>query len=325
MPQLSNYPGGFAAGITIRGVPLIQTHPGKVFWVDNSSLGSGDVMKSGSNGNKGTFADPFSTVAYAVTQARASKGDIIFVKPGHAETIAASTAWGGTAGVAIVGLGQGSNRPTFTFSATGSSVTVAGNNILLHNLLFISSIDAVVLVLNVSGADVTLSDIEYREDTQVQCTDCIGVATTGTRFKVAGFKYRAFDATAGSVSGIYLVGVADANISGVDAIGLWSAGFVDCRTTASTNLWVHDSKYRSLGTGEIFVKDTITASTGTMGPNLFLWLSANTTNITEAITGATFVAFGAGQTAGLNGASIQVVNAANEASMTMNWTQSTDA
>ncbi len=324
MPQISNYPGGFAAGITIRGVPLVQSHPGKVFWVSNASTLS-DRQIGGSNGNPGTFDKPFSTVAYAVTQCVAGRGDIVFVKPSHAETITASTAWGGTAGVAIVGLGQGSNRPTFTFSATASQITLAGKDMLLHNLLFISSIDAVVVVMTVSAADVTLSDIEYREDTAVQCTDCIVTTAGATRFKVAGFKYRAFDATAGTVAGIALVGVADANISGVDAIGLWSAGFVDCRTTASTNLWVHDSKYRSLGTGEIFVKDTITASTGTMGPNLFLWLSANTTNITEAITGATFVSFGAGQTAGLNGASIQVVNNANEASMTMNWTQSTDA
>lgn len=324
MPQISNFSGGFAAGVTIHGVPLINTHPGKVFWVNNSSVLS-DRQIGGANTGSGTFDKPFSTVAYAVTQCVAGRGDIVFVKPSHAETISASTAWG-AAGVAIVGLGQGSNRPTFTFSATASQITIASKDMLLHNLLFISSIDAVVAVMAVSAADVTLSDIEYREDTQVQCTDCIVTTAGATRFKVAGFKYRSFDATAGSVSGIALVGVESADISGLDVVGLWSAGFVDCRTTASTNVRVYNvPQYRSLGTGEILVKDTITGSTGMIGPNINARLSANAANITEVVTGATFVVMGGTSTAGVGGNTFLVANLANEQGMAVNWTNSTDA
>jgi hypothetical protein len=313
MPQINNFPGGFASGVTIRGVPVINTHPGKVFWVYNGTAIS-DRQIGGSNGNQGTFDRPFATVAYALTRCTAGRGDIVFVKPGHAETITASTAWG-KADVAVVGLGHGSTRPTFSFSATASKITLTANNQILHNLLFISTIDAVVNVINVSGADVTLSDIEYREDTQVQCTDCIIASATATRFKVRGFKYRSFDATAGTVAGIALIGMESPEISQVDAIGLWSAGFIDCRTTAVTNLNVFNCRYRSLGTGEIFVKDTITGSTGMVGPDLFLRLSANAANITEAITGATFVVVD----------NVWVVNNANEKAMLINWTASTDA
>ena len=321
---VSNYPGGFASGVSIRGIPLVQTNPGKAVWVYNgTTLDQGH--KSGSNGNKGTFNAPYATVAYAVTQCRANKGDIIFVKPGHAETIAASTAWGGVAGVAIVGLGTGAMRPTFTFSATASKITLASaNSALLHNLLFISGIDAVVNVLNVSSTDVVLSSLEYREDSAVQCTDCI-IGATATRLVVDGFKYRAFDATTGSVSGIALAACDDARILNVDAIGVWSAGFVDCRTTASVNINVSDSRYRSLGAGEVFVKDTVTASTGMIGPNIYARLSANTTNITEVVTGSTFVVMGGTSTAGVGGNTFLVANAANEQGMAINWTNSTDA
>lgn len=316
--------GHFVDGISIRGVPLIQTHPGKAYWVYNgTSLDEGH--KNGSDGNVGSYSAPFATIAYAVTQCRAGKGDILFVKSGHAETITASTAWGGTADVAIIGLGNGSGRPTFTFSATASKITLAGNNMLLHNLLFISSIDAVVNVINVSGADVTLSDIEYREDSAVQCTDCIIATATATRFKVRGFKYRAFDATAGTVAGIALVGVESADISELDVIGLWSAGFIDCRTTASLNLQVYTVRYRSLGTGEILVKDTITGSTGMIGPNILARLSANAANVTEVVTGATFVVFGGTSTAGIGGNTFLVANLANEQGMAINWTNTTDA
>lgn len=322
---ISNFPSGFRDGIVIRGVPLSLTHPGKVFWVSNSTAQLPN-QKGGSDGNDGTFNAPFATVAYAVTQCTAGRGDVIFVKPSHAETISASTAWGGTKSVAIIGLGQGTTRPTFTFSATSSKITLASNDILVHNLLFISSIDAVVNVINVSGADVVLSNIEYREDTQVQCTDCIIATATATRFKVQGFKYRAFDTTAGTVAGIALVGIDSADISGLDVIGLWSAGFIDCRTTASTNLRVYDvPQYRSLGTGEILVKDTITASTGIIGPNINARVSANAANITEVVTGATFVVMGGTSTAGVGGNTFLVANAPNEQGMAINWTNSTDA
>jgi hypothetical protein len=324
MPS-ANYPAGFPAGVTIRGVPIINTNPGRIFWVYNGTAQLPNQF-GGANVGNGDFNHPYSTVAYAITQCVADRGDIVFVKPGHAETITASTAWGTTAGVAIVGLGQGANRPTFTFSATASKITLTGNNLLLHNLLFISSIDAVVNVINVSGADVVLSNIEYREDTQVQCTDCIIATATATRFKVAGFKYRAFDATAGTVAGIALIGMDSPDISELDVIGLWSAGFIDCRTTAVTNLRVYNViQYRSLGTGEILVKDTVTGSTGMIGPNIYARLSANTTNITEVVTGATFVVMGGTSTAGVGGNTFLVANLANEQGMAINWTNSTDA
>jgi hypothetical protein len=34
----SNFPNGFLDGVTIRGMPIVQLHPGKVWWVNNSSV-----------------------------------------------------------------------------------------------------------------------------------------------------------------------------------------------------------------------------------------------------------------------------------------------
>src|SRR4051812_22097042 len=83
---MSNFPGGFANGLSVRGMPLVQTQPGKVFWVYNgSALQVG--QKNGSDGNRGTYDAPFATILGALAQCTAGRGDIIFVKPGHAETI----------------------------------------------------------------------------------------------------------------------------------------------------------------------------------------------------------------------------------------------
>ena len=138
---ISNYPNGFPGGVSIRGVPIAQTHPGKVFWVSNVTTGLLPGQRGGSNGNKGTFNDPFSTLAYAISRCVANRGDIIFIKPGHAESIASATALPfDIAGVAIVGLGIGANRPTFTFTtANTAKIPVSAANISVQHCIFVGT------------------------------------------------------------------------------------------------------------------------------------------------------------------------------------------
>lgn len=137
----SNYPGGFANGLTVRGVPLLQTHPGKAFWVSNVTTGLMTGLRGGSDGNKGTFDSPFSTLEYAFSQCASNRGDIIFIKPGHTESIASATALNfDVAGVAVVGLGTGTNRPTFTFTtANTATIPVTAANISIQNCLFVGN------------------------------------------------------------------------------------------------------------------------------------------------------------------------------------------
>jgi calcineurin-like phosphoesterase len=121
MPIRSDFPAGFLNGVTLRGMPIVQAHPGEVFWVYNGTA----VLKGqrgGSDQNKGTFNSPFSTLAGAVAQCVANRGDIIMVKPGHAETISSATALTmSIAGVAVVGLGNGTNRPKFTLDTANTA------------------------------------------------------------------------------------------------------------------------------------------------------------------------------------------------------------
>lgn len=141
----SNYPNGFVNGVTIRGLPITITHPGKVFWVSNATtLQPG--QRGGSDGNKGTFDSPFGTIDYAIGQCTANRGDIIFVKPGHAENISnATTILADVAGVAIVGLGTGSLRPTLTFNtATTATIPVSAANVTFKNIIFTANFADIV-------------------------------------------------------------------------------------------------------------------------------------------------------------------------------------
>lgn len=311
---ISKYPNGFSQGISIRGVPLAMTHPGKVFWVSNATAGLLAGQKGGSDGNKGTFDAPFSTLDYAVSQCAADRGDIVFIKPGHAETIATATALAlDVAGVAVIGLGQGSARPTFNLTATASTITMSANNCTFWNCLVTGGVDAIVAVFTVSGADCQLQ-LNYRDVTG-QCTDCVLTTAAANRLYIDVNDYDGATA-AGTNAGIAIVGGDHIEIVGRYMDGNFAVGGIDVRTTATTDLFVHDFKYfRTRNAADIFIVDTITASTGQIGPDIYLRLNDNAANITESITGATFVQH----------LPISVVNLAGEVGMTINTTASTDA
>jgi hypothetical protein len=185
----SNYPNGFVNGLVLRGTPLIQSHPGKVWWVSNSTVQLVN-QKAGSDNNDGSFNAPFATLQKAVNVSVASRGDIIFVKPGHAETVA--TAAGivlSTAGVAIIGLGSGALRPTFSWSTTTSTVTVTASQVSLQNMLFLGTAattftaSAFVIANAQVAKDFTIDNCEFRDSSAT--TGFIQCVTIGTTANIA--------------------------------------------------------------------------------------------------------------------------------------------
>lgn len=157
MPQ-SNFPNGFAQGLTVRGLPLLQTNPGNTWWVGNGpSLIAGVV--GGADGNPGTFSKPFATLQRALDMASQATGDIIFIKPGHKESIPNATTLAITkAGVAIVGLGSGNLRPTFTFNtAATANIPVRVAAASLQNCLFVANFADIASMFTAVSASVTAS------------------------------------------------------------------------------------------------------------------------------------------------------------------------
>lgn len=159
---LTNFPGGLSSfGIPVMGSGFIPPTTGKVFFVDSNT---------GSNSNDGRSPDsPFATIAYAIGKCTASKGDQIIVMPAHAEIISAA---GGItvdkAGISIIGLGVGGNRPTISFSATASTFLISANNVYVANLRVTPTVDEVVKMFSVTGAYVTLDNIEHFETASCQ-------------------------------------------------------------------------------------------------------------------------------------------------------------
>ena len=126
----ANYSGGFADGVIIREIPLTVSHPGKVFWVGNASAAAMTGHKGARDSGPGTFSEPFATLDFAIGQCAANRGDTIMIKPGHAEDIATAAAiTADVAGIAIIGLGTGSLRPTFSWTAAAATLSVTVANV----------------------------------------------------------------------------------------------------------------------------------------------------------------------------------------------------
>jgi len=263
----SSYPNGFAAGVTIRGVPLLTTNPGEVFWVNNSGvLAKGGV--GGSNGNDGTYRKPFASIDYAVGKCTADRGDIIVVMPGHSEDIASATSLVfDVAGVSVIGLGAGSLRPDLNFSATASSVEIDAANVTLYNLTLTADVSAVVVGVNIDAAYATLDNVEINfnatGDDFITMIDADGV----TGFTLSNSRVIA-EAIAGCSEAVRLDTAPEHTITDNFFYGDFTDGIIIGEGAASTgaNLIAGNTGYNADTTAG-FVVDLNVANTGVMANN----------------------------------------------------------
>jgi hypothetical protein len=293
---------------------------GGMFSVVNQALTTGNIFfvnsvtgTDSAGGGQNPDA-PLATLDYAIGLCTANQGDRIYLMPGHVETIAGAAGVAlDVAGVEIIGIGSGGARPIVNFTATGSTFAVSAASCTVRNVLFTGGIDAVVSCVVVSAADFKLLDCEYRDVTG-QCTLFLLTTAGANRMVIDNLRHDG-DTAAGTAASIAIVGGDRIEIKNSRFDGNFSVGVIDIRTTATTDLEVHDCSARTRNAACIFLVDTITASTGMIGPNINIRLLTNGANVTEAITGATFVYF----------LPINIVNNAGEVAMLDNKTATTDA
>ena len=168
----------------VIGNQAIYANQGSAYFVDSSATGAADT-RSGTS-----WATCLATLDGAINKC-ANQGDVIFVAEGHTEsyTTTGVKATFDTAGITVIGLGTGSNRPTFSFGHTGSTWTISAANITLVNLLFLTAVDSVVTFGTISGADCIMIACESRDTTDKEVLDAWTVATTANRLKVDSYKH----------------------------------------------------------------------------------------------------------------------------------------
>lgn len=227
---------------------------GNVYFVDSGS---------GADTNDGlTIETALATLDAAIGKCTANNSDGIFLMPGHAEDVASASAITcDIAGVAIIGIGQGSNRPTFTFkTATTASIVFSAASVKVYNIIGLAGIDSLANPFHVQAADCEL-DIEWQDaSATIEAVRAVLTTAAADRLKL-NLKHCGFVAGNACVNAVRLVGVDTADIS-IDFYGVASTSVVEFHTTACHNIKVNGVIYNSGTTdGSKDIVDTVTGST----------------------------------------------------------------
>lgn len=133
-------------------------------------------------GYGGKPSRPLATVEYAISLATANNNDVIACMPGHTQDVGPS---GGDspfvvskAGLKIVGIGTGTNRPTLTCASVTGVISMTAANCSLEGFLVQVTDDATVVV-DIKATDCAVRNCEFRHGSSKEWVTCINVVGDG--------------------------------------------------------------------------------------------------------------------------------------------------
>ncbi len=159
---------------------------GRFFLVFPSTLANASELKAMYSNYADGVSVTYTTLGGASAACVAGRGDVIFLMPGHTETISSSTALTlSIAGVTIIGLGLGGNRPAITLdTANTATINVTANNIVFKNVVFIGNFLAIASLFTLTTAkDFQLINCDFRDTSAV--LDFLFIVTTAATSNAA--------------------------------------------------------------------------------------------------------------------------------------------
>jgi hypothetical protein len=259
---LTKYPQGLSS----FGVPVLgsagEIITGNVFFVDSNNAVAND-NNVGKNSKR-----PLATIDGAINKCTANKGDVIIVMPNHAESVTAAAGIAcDVAGITIIGLGSGEQRPTITFTtSTGADVDIDAADVTIKNILFKAGVDALTGPIDVNSTDFTLENCEMRDTTGFQTTQWIVATSQSDRMKIVGNKHVC--PAAGPASWIKITGGAeDVIIANNDDDSLYSTGNISNTSTALVRAKISGNRLVNRGTTATACIDLVSTATGTISDN----------------------------------------------------------
>lgn len=132
---------------------------GNRFFVDSNN---GNANNTGKSPN-----EAITTLDAAFALCTANNGDVIYVMPNHAETITGAAGIAhDVAGVSVVGLGFGNQRPRFLMDAsTAVTYAITADDAYLTNLVFASGHSNVVACITTTKKHTWLDGLEFENNT----------------------------------------------------------------------------------------------------------------------------------------------------------------
>lgn len=227
---------------------FMRKTPGGVFSLEDQSVSTGDRWwvhsGTGTDGaGYGTHPDaPVATIDYAIGLATASQGDIIYVMPGHNETITAATSMViDKIGLSILGLGRGANRPTLDFDNTAGTIEFDAASCRLSNVILKASVPSVVVGVNIDAHDCEIDHCFFTyEDTGDEFVMTIDLSA----FDRANIHDNVIETEAGAGAATRAILIVDTNDSVIENNifrGTWTDAAILGATTLSARMLIKDN------------------------------------------------------------------------------------
>jgi len=250
-PKVYRQQGGdklvVAAGGELEILGQLSLHTGALAGISGNTffVDSGDADAADAAGG-GTSDAPFATIDYAVGQCTANNGDVIIVRPGHVEDLASGASIDfDVAGITVLGLGRGTDRPRIDFNHATAAVDVGADNVTLRNLTFRPSVATVAIGVDIeAGAEYTLiEDCEFLDGEAGDGTDefvlSIDVKAGGHHTQIRGCKFSTHASCDGATHAIKLTGASNhVVIDDCDIRGQYTTAGIGGDTTLSSDLLI---------------------------------------------------------------------------------------
>lgn len=250
---------------------------GRTLWVSSTASPKGD----------GTDQDhPKATLfgasgALAALGGRQNKGDVIYVMPGHTESVSAAdmaSHTGAASGFSVIGLGTGSMRPVFTWTADTASWLLDTANVEIANLMLYfansaagTQTTAAPITVSAPGCRLVGNYIHFGWDGTTKVTRGIVTTAAADDFEFMGNDCEAATAAA-CVTFLELVGVDRPKIFGNWIKGATTnaaVGIVNGATTASTQMQIAGNYLANMKNDSTIALSPLAASTGEISGNRF--------------------------------------------------------
>ena len=246
---------------------------GKIFIVGASGVAYRDQIQQLFQGDVDGKVRFTATIAAAVALCTASGNDQIMVLPGHTESVSAAAGIAlSTAGISLIGLGTGTQRPTITFdTATTATMTVTAANVTIDNFVFTQAFDAIVSPIVVSAAGFTMKNCYVMTaNASYQCTQFILTTAAANNMTIVNNRFNG-TVDAGTTAVITIVGGDNAYIADNDFIGAYTSavGAIQSITTLNTNCVIRRNTIVNKTAGATKGITLLTGSTGVIAENKF--------------------------------------------------------
>jgi hypothetical protein len=240
----------------------------------------------------------YTTLNSALLHCRSGMGDVVVVLEGHAESITTADQMSNlVAGTKIVGLGTGTLRPTFTWTATGSTFLLDVANVVLANCILNTEPGTgsvtVTAPMTMSAAGCGLVNCLVRCSTDANNKATVPLLLSDAADDCFLIDNRFYGATAGESTTLVDIAGADRLVMKGNmfkgASSNTAVGIVRFKATAATDVWLENNVYINKKAASTCAVTGVASTSGVSFNEHFAYL--DTSSLTPWLTSTGLMTF----------------------------------